>query len=66
MDGVDAQIILLMLAILFSKNFKKENTVENLTCLVKWGGFFHLEERLLFAILNNLRGSKEINAIFLL
>ena len=45
MDGVDAQIILLCLQFYFQRIFQKENTVENLTCLVKWVEFFHLEER---------------------
>ena len=43
--GVAAQIILLMLAILFSKNLKKESIIDNLTCSVKLGGFFYLDER---------------------
>ena len=50
---------------LFSKNFNK--IVENLTCSVKLGKIFSSGgERILFVILNNLLGSEEITAIFLL
>ena len=39
-DGVDAQIILLMLAILFSKNFSKREHSCKCDVFGKWGGFF--------------------------
>ena len=44
MYGVDTQILLLMFEILFLKNFSKREHSWKLTCLVNWGGFFHLEE----------------------
>ena len=51
MDGVDAQIILLILAILFSKKFSKRNVFGKMGRIFSSRG-----ERILFAILNNLRG----------
>ena len=66
MYGVDAQIILLMLPILFAKIFQKESIVENLSFGDLKRIFSSGGERILFAILNNLRESEEINAIFLL
>ena len=67
MDGVDAQIILLMLAILFLKNFSKREHRWKFDVFGKMGRIFSSGGMsILFAILNNLRGSEEINAIFLL
>ena len=67
MDGVDAQIILLMLANLFSKNFSKREQSCKFDVFGKMGeNFSSGEERILFSILNNLLGSEEIISIFLL